>query len=76
MSLPCGINFIPIPGEVITEIISEIITEIITDSEVERRSTADTELDLSTETLGKMKYNFNDKTLLSRNILRNGCFPL
>ena len=30
----CGINFIPIPGEIISEIISEIITEIITDSNV------------------------------------------
>ena len=53
MSLPCGINFIPIPGEV-TEIISEIISEIITDSEVERISTAETELDITTETLGKI----------------------
>lgn len=39
----------------INEIITEIISEIITDSEVEKRSTAETELDLPTESLGNMK---------------------
>ena len=38
----------------ITEIITEIIAEIITDSEVKWRSTAETELDLPTESLGKI----------------------
>ena len=39
----------------INEIITEIIAEIITDSEVEKRSTAETLLDLHTQSLGKIK---------------------